>query len=349
MTPSLSARSALALLGAAIILPSTGAVPAKLSAEERARLAEETVSAAPKAVQAAQGTGDLLAGATESAKAADEEVLAFLQKAALTTITLETTPQPLPTTKPDTAAPSYNTSTKPLEVKQGPDDTLIEAAGGMYFDADKGLFVYLKDVRLADPRFTLSGANELKVFLEKKEKKPDAKPGDAKPGDEKPGDDKAPAPKPDDTKPDGSQKAADPAAKKAKAAPGLTGATDGFGDVDHITATGAVKVLQKSVDGKPPVEASAAVLNYNAKTGEIILNGGYPWVKQGDKFMRAMEPNLYLRIQKDGSFVTEGNWQMGGQLQNKDDANKNKPNNKPGQQPQGPKPAQPPAPKPANR
>lgn len=341
MTPSLSVRSALVLLGAAIILPATAAVPAKLSADERAKLAEETISAAPKAQQATQGTTETLANASEAAKAADEEVLAFLQKAALTTIALETTPQALPAAKPDTAAPSYNTSTKPLEVKQGPDDTVIEAAGGMYFDADKGVFVYLKDVHLTDARFTLSGANELKVFLEKKEKekKPDAKPGD----------DKAPAPKPDGSKPEDTQKAADPAGKKTKPAPGLTDATDGFGDMDHMTATGAVKVLQKSVDGKPPVEASAAVLNYNAKTGEIILNGGYPWVKQGDKFMRAMEPNLYLRIQKDGSFVTEGNWQMGGQLQNKDDANKNKPANKPGQQPQGPKPTQSPAPKPASR
>jgi len=347
MTPFLSTRSALALLGAAAMLPATAAVPAKLTAEERARIAEEAISAAPKAVQATQGTSELLANSAEAAKSADEEVAAFLQQAALTSIALETAPQvPAPTTKPDAAVPSYNSATKPLEVKQGPDDTVIEAAGGMYFDADKGLFVYLKDVRLTDPKFTLSGANELKVFLEKKEKekKPDAKPGDAKPGDSKP------APKPDDAKQEDSQKAAGPAAKKPKPSPGLADATDGFGDVDHITATGAVKVLQKGVDGKEPVEASAAVLNYNAKTGEIVLNGGYPWVKQGDKFMRAMEPNLYLRIQKDGSFVTEGNWQMGGQIQNKDDANKNKPTtgnkpapqppqgSKPGQQPQGPKP-----------
>ena len=42
----------------------------------------------------------------------------------------------------------------------------------MYFDSDEGVFVYLKNVRVTDPRFTMSGANELKVFLGKKPEKP---------------------------------------------------------------------------------------------------------------------------------------------------------------------------------
>jgi hypothetical protein len=33
--------------------------------------------------------------------------------------------------------------------------------------------------------------------------------------------------------------------------------------------------------------------------------------------MRAKQPNLTLRIQKSGSFVTEGNWDMGGSLESK--------------------------------
>ena len=33
--------------------------------------------------------------------------------------------------------------------------------------------------------------------------------------------------------------------------------------------------------------------------------------------MRAKQPNLNLRILKTGSFVTEGNWDMGGNLEQK--------------------------------
>jgi lipopolysaccharide export system protein LptA len=147
----------------------------------------------------------------------------------------------------------------------------------MYFDADQGVFVYLKNVRVTDPRFSLSGANELKIFLAQK-----------------------------------------PAAKPAADKPAGIGLGAKFGDVDRIIATGAVRILQKNIaDDKPPVEASGAIFTYHAKTGQIILSGGYPWVKQGTTFMRAKQPNLTLRIQKSGSFVTEGNWDMGGSLESK--------------------------------
>lgn len=164
---------------------------------------------------------------------------------------------------------------KPLEVIPGPKDTVVMCDGGMYFDADKGVFVYLKNVRVTDPRFTLSGANELKIFLSRK-------PDDGKP------------------KPPGKDKT------------GL-GLDAKFGDVERIIATGAVRILQKEVEaGKQPVEASGAIFSYHPDTGEILLSGGYPWVKNGTYYARAKEPNLTLRIQKSGSFVTEGNWEMGG-------------------------------------
>ena len=151
----------------------------------------------------------------------------------------------------------------------------------MYFDADEGVFVYLKNVRVTDPRFGLSGANELKIFLGKKPAKAPAQP-----------------------------------AKEAKdGKPGL-GLGAKFGDVERIVASGAVRIVQKETEaGKDPVEASGAIFTYHAKTGEIILSGGYPWVKQGTTFMRAKEPNLNLRILKTGSFVTEGNWEMGGTIE----------------------------------
>jgi hypothetical protein len=151
----------------------------------------------------------------------------------------------------------------------------------MYFDVDAGLFVYLKNVRVADPRFSLSGANELKIFLAKKPEEP----------------------------------ATDPKAAPKADKPSGIGLNAKFGDVERIVATGAVRILQKQPEaGKEPVEASGAIFTYQPEAGEIVLSGGFPWVRQGASFMRALEPNLILRIQKNGSFVTEGNWDMGGNL-----------------------------------
>ena len=63
--------------------------------------------------------------------------------------------------------------------------------------------------------------------------------------------------------------------------------------------------------------ASGAFFTYDPETGDILLSGGYPWVLQGDFYARAQEPNLTLRMKKDGSFVTEGHWEVG--VPNKDE------------------------------
>ena len=168
--------------------------------------------------------------------------------------------------------------TQPLDQQPGPNDTVITCDGGMYFDADEGIFVYFKNVHVTDPQFTLSGANELKIFLS-------PKPAGSEP-----------------KKPESKEK-------------GGLGLGAKFGEVDHIIANGAVRILQKQPEaGKEPIEASGAFFTYHTKTGQIILSGGFPWVKQGSTFMRAKEPNLNLRVLKNGSFVTEGNWDMSGQL-----------------------------------
>jgi lipopolysaccharide export system protein LptA len=291
------AHLATALACVMIPLPASAESPARLGPEERALIEADSASVGDGLKTASAGVKEQIEADRARSNGANDTVRDFLAQAALVGISIEDAPasvakDPGSSTEP-VAAPN-----KPLEVKPGPNDTLISADDGMYFDAEKGLLVYLKNVRLTGPDFDLSGANELKVFLGKKEEKKKAPAKEGEP---------APVPEKDEKK---DEKKED---KKA-ATPGILGAAGGFGDPEKIVATGAVKITQKAVGGKPPVVASAAVLTYDAKTGEIILNGGYPWVQQGATFMRAKEANLYLRIKKDGSFVTEGLWDMGGQL-----------------------------------
>ena len=182
---------------------------------------------------------------------------------------------------------------KPLEVTPKPEDTVINCSGGMYFDSTNGVLVYLRDVKVVDPRFDLSGADEVKVFFEKKPETP------------------SPQPAKDPKKSD--QKTTDKDKDDLNMAP-----KGGFGNAEKIVATGAVRVLQKSVEkGKEPVEASAGVLVYDVKTGDITLSGRYPWVMQGATYSRAKEPDLTLKIFKNNTFSTQGNWEMGGPLNQK--------------------------------
>ncbi len=258
-SPHLATAASL-LAGATLIT----AQPVALTPQEKSAIATDAATAVPAHSESSRESKEKLRAELDASAAATAAATAFLEKSNLASAETGATPPPA----------------APLDVQPGPTDTVITCDGGMYFNSDEGVFVYLKNVRVADPRFALSGANELKVFLGKK---PEQKP-------EKPA-------------PDG------------KPSIGL-GAK--FGDVERIVATGAVRILQKQPEaGKEPVEASGAIFTYHPKTGEIVLTGGYPWVKQGASFMRAKEPNLSLRIQKNGSFVTEGNWDMGGKLDQK--------------------------------
>jgi hypothetical protein len=181
--------------------------------------------------------------------------------------------------------PGQTSSTEgsPLAISPGPNDTVIKCDGGMYFDAEEGVLVYLKNVSVSDPRFTLSGADELKVFFDKKEPK---KP--------------APADKKEDDK------------NKAVKKPEASGPAANFGDVRKLIATGTIHLVQKSVGGKEPVDASGGILTYDVPKGEIIISQRYPWVKQGNFYARAKQPNLTLRLLNNGSFSTQGEWEMGG-------------------------------------
>ena len=232
------------------------APPAYVSPEELVEIQEEAQTAKPKIDAANQSASEELSADSEAAAKATDNATAFMRKNNIKTI----------------AADNAKAEDKPLEIIPAPDDTVISCDGGMFFDAEEGVLVYLKNVKVTDPRFTLTGANELKIFFDKKPEKEEADP------------------------------------KKS------AGLGANFGDVKKLLATGAVKILQKGVAGKEPVEASGALLNYDIMSGEIIISGGYPWVKQGKFYARAQSPNLTLRLLNDGSFSTQGNWEMGGNL-----------------------------------
>jgi len=251
------------LLGASLI-----ALPVATAAAQDAGAARDAASAAPLIAEAnARVRRDLRAALGASADAT-RAATAFLEKEDLLA---NATPADAPIV----------TQARPLDVTPTPDDTVINCDGGVYFDTNEGLLVYLKNVTVADPRFTLDGANELKVFFEKK---PETEKTAPKPGD--------------------------------KPVPG--GLNVNLGDVERVVATGAVHLLQKPtatneaggaarLPHKPTannevIEAAGAIFTYNVKTGEIVLSGGKPWVKKGGMINRAKQTHQTLRV-LDGKFT----------------------------------------------
>jgi lipopolysaccharide export system protein LptA len=251
--------------------------PSKLRATALAlAMAAEPANAAPPETAAQNATANKETRASLT-KDLDDSV------AALTAAKNFIVQADLPTTSSDPILPPD----KPLEVKTGAGDTVIHCEGGMYFDAEQGVLVYLKNVTVKDPRFNLSGANEVKVFFGKK----------------------APKEKPN-------AKATDDESEKSKLG-GKLGAN--FGEVEKIVATGAVRLEQTATEaGKEPIKASGAIFTYNVKDDQATISGGFPWVIQGTTYLRAKQANLILRLSpKAGTFSTEGDWEMGGNLEPK--------------------------------
>ena len=242
--------------------PLIAAPPAFVTDEEVTAIKAQMASVQPETEKLNASAQTALAADIAEGDKASAAAVAFINTSGLETVA--------------TGEPEKVPDPKPLDVNPGADDTVITCDGGMYFDADEGVLVYMKNVVVKDPRFDLKGVNQLKVFFDKK-------PEDKEGADKKD-------------------------AGKAE------GPVANFGDVRKLIAEGAVVLNQKAVNGKDPVQASGSVLTYDIPTGEIIIHGGFPWVKQGTYYARAMEANLTLRLLNDGSFSTQGNWQMGGNL-----------------------------------
>ena len=274
--PARHALAAGALLMASTLgLPAQDAAPtsaekiaaARLSPQRIGQLDADARSRRPDATAAAETGARHLAEARDQGEKADNTMAGFFRAAALTSLLAE----PI-------ATPPADEVPRP-DVKQDAAKTRITSDDGAFFDSQNGLLIFLKNVMVKDPRFQLSGADEVKVFFEPKKpaKAPAAKPG-GKPGAAKP----APIKKDDDA---------------------LGSAS--FGKPSRMVATGTVVVDYRSEDpAEPPLKASARMLVYDLIKKEIILRGGSPWVLRDGQLSSVPGNDAYIVIQQNGSFVT---------------------------------------------
>ena len=176
----------------------------------------------------------------------------------------------------------------PPALAKAADTTRITCEGGMFFDVDKAHVVYLKNVVVKKPDFTMTAGAELKIFLAKKVAKEEPKPvAEGAPA----------APKEEGKTPD-----PDKANKNPSSGIGS------FSDVDTIVATGGVKVTRKDEKGQTLI-ATADTATYDAKTGDIVLRGGFPRIQQGPNILISRAPGQYARIYASGKGYFPGKWE----------------------------------------
>lgn len=254
------------------------APPPPVTEAERATIQADAVTRAPAAAAAAEISKAGLAADLAEGEKASAAAKGFILGAGISN------PGNDPIPPPD----------KPLDLEAAPTDTVVHCEGGFYFDPEEGVLVYLKNVTVKDPRFSLSGANELKIFFSKKEVAPPAVDPNKKPNDTPPSD------------------------GRSKEPSGFGGVGANFGDVEKLVATGAVLIDRKGGPGEDDFQASGAIFIYNVKSDQITLSGGYPWFVHGKNRARATQPNLILKVSpKTFAFSTEGIWDMSGNLEKK--------------------------------
>src|SRR5690606_35985310 len=142
----------LSLLGASLLsLPAAAAPPAWVTPEEIAALQEDAATRAPELEEHVSETRATLQADGRESDAARQAAVDFLKQASLLALAAEVAPAAA-------ADEAQDPEAKPLDVQPGKDDTVITSDKGMYFDAEEGVLVYLGNVKVVDPRFTLSGA-----------------------------------------------------------------------------------------------------------------------------------------------------------------------------------------------
>lgn len=148
----------------------------------------------------------------------------------------------------------------------------IRSKDGFYFDSEKGIILFLKEVSVDHPEFELTGADKIEVFMEKEEADAETVPAEEKP--------------------------------KEKEDEVFGGAE--FGDPARIVATGTVVVTRKDVGDGKKAKASGRQMVMDLKTDDLIIRGGQPWILSDTANGRVVDPNGYIRINLktgDASFV----------------------------------------------
>lgn len=280
---------------------------ARLSQAELDQLAADKASRAP--LHHADTTAADQQFAAVKAKSEDARITmnSFLQAASLASMMAA----PAPGALPDVPRPP---------ALEDPKETVVKSKDGAYFDSQEGLLIFLGEVTVKNPELELSGASEVKIFMEPEKKEETA----AAPDPVDPNAPPKPPPTPEQLEKMKVAKAAQKApptpeqiekmkaAKAAKLADGLKDAATAdkggeggkFGDVKRMVATGpAVRI--RYATGKPgdaPIEASAHTVVYDFEKRQILLQGGSPWVYQeGDDGMRGQShgPNAYILVHTD--------------------------------------------------
>lgn len=273
----------------------------RLSEAELKEIEKDSASARPK-VLAEQGAAETVFTENKAkSEGARISMNSFFQAAALTSLLAE----------PE-SAPATDVPRPPGSEKIG-EETTITSESGAFIDNNEGLIVFLKDVKVDNPQFTLSAKNEVKAFMKEKLTKkegPKAQAGDVSvPEDAAPAPADVPAPE-GASKPEGEKPAAPKpvppellekwkAAKDAKKAKGGPGGSE---DISRIIATGTVMIDYKPTEpGKKPVKASAHLAVYDFDKEQILLKGGSPWVVMDGNTYTVGGNDAYILVYlKDG-------------------------------------------------
>lgn len=230
-------------------------------------LGENSSPTAPTAPMDADSTR-LLEESSKEDKVVDEDVAQFMRDHGVSMEDAGKKDSPAPASDPKSSTPSGAP-----EIAGKPADTVVTCDGGMYFDSEKGIVVYLKNVRVRDPQFSLDCDKELRVFLRPDEKKAAKKKNDDS------GDDKEPK--------FGSNMNVN------------------FNGAKKLTASGNVIVKGQDKKGKK-YEGRAQNIIYDVQTEEMLMTGGYPSIKDEKNDIRCIDPGGYIRMTSDGKLIFHG-------------------------------------------
>ncbi|WP_035607837.1 hypothetical protein [Haloferula sp. BvORR071] len=294
-----------------------------LSADRLQQIKAEAASRAPQIEAARAAADNVLAESRDRSEGARIDMNSFFTAAALTMLAVDAAEPPTdPVPRPVMEAP-----------KEGTQKTTITSDGGMFIDNTQGLTVFLKNVKVVNPEFTLTAQKEVQAFMtvdpasgkseaEQREEwnkkvaekqaaraaKAEAEKNGTAPPDAKEGE--LPAPPEEAVKPikpeltpeqaQKQQEKLEEARKKKQAAGGATG------DVKRLIASGTVLIdyQPKPEEGeakKDPVKAAAHLVIYDLEKEEILLQGGSPWVMIGTNLAAVNGNDSYIQVTlKDG-------------------------------------------------